>query len=116
MMNLQRIKTIRKYLTTESCAKLVVSLCMPHLYYLNFILCGLPDCTINQMQSIQKYGAKPVLGQTNYDSSTAASAELHWLPVGSCIKFRTLTMVFNCIKGDAANYLKNLLIGCPETS
>ena len=37
MLNLQRIKNIRKYLTTESCAKLVVSLCMSHLDYSNSI-------------------------------------------------------------------------------
>ena len=116
MMNLQRIKNIRKYLTTESCAKLVVSLCMLHLDYSNSILSGLPDLTINQMQCIQNYGAKLVLGKTEYDSSTAELAELHWIPVRSHIKFKTLTLVFKCIKGDAPNYLKNILIRCQETS
>ena len=81
MMNLQRIKNIRKCLTTESCAKLVVSLCMLHLDYLNSILSGLLDCAINQMQHIQNYGAKLVLGKTKYDSSTAELVELPWLPV-----------------------------------
>ena len=114
--NLQRIKNIWKYLTTESCAKLVVSFCMLHLDYWNSIISGLLDCTVNQMQHIQNYGAKLVLGNTKYDSSTAALAELHWVPVRSHIKFKTLTLVFKCIKGDAPNYLKNLLIRCPETS
>ena len=66
MMNLQRIKNIRKYLTTESCAKLVVCLCMLDLNYSNSILSGLPDCNINQMQCIQNYGAKLVLDKTKY--------------------------------------------------
>ena len=83
MMNLQRIKNIRKYLTTKYCAKLVVSLCMLHLDYSNSILAALPDFTINQIQHIQHYGAKLVLGKTKYDSSTAALLELHWLPVRS---------------------------------
>ena len=50
MLNLQRIKNIHKYLTRESCVKLVVSLCLSHLDYSNSILCGLPDCTVNQLQ------------------------------------------------------------------
>ena len=83
MMNLQRTKRIRNYLTTESCAKLVVSFCMSHLDYLNSILSALPDGTIIQMQHIQNYGAKLVLGMTKYDISTAALVELHWLPVRS---------------------------------
>ena len=69
MLNLQRFKNIRKYLTTESCAKLVVSLCMSYLDYSNSILTGLPDSTIHQMQSMQNYGAKLVLGKTKYDGN-----------------------------------------------
>ena len=116
MLNLQRIKNTRKYLTKESCAKLVVSLCMFHLDYSNSILSGLPDYTINQMQCIQNYGAKLVLGRTKHYSNTASLVELHWLPVRSRIKFKTLTLAFKCLKGDAPNYLKNLLIRCPVIS
>ena len=89
---------------------------MSHLDYSNSILSGLLDCTINQMQCIQNYGAKLVLGKTKYDGSVAVLEELHWLPVRPHIKFKTLTLVFKCIKGDAPNYLKDLLIRCPETS
>ena len=80
MIYLQRIKTIRKNLMVESSTKLVVSLCLSHLDYSNAILAGLPDKTIKQMQSIQNYGAKLVLGKTRYDSSKQALAELHCLP------------------------------------
>ena len=89
---------------------------LSHLDYLNWILSGLPDSAINHMQGIQNYGAKLLLGKTKYYSSTAVLMELQWLPVRSRIKFRTLTLVFKCIKGDAPNYFKNLLIRCAETS
>ena len=56
---------------------------MLHLDYLNSILSGLSDCTFNQIHCNQTYGAKLVLGKTKYDSSTAALAEIHWLPVRS---------------------------------
>ena len=64
---------------------------MSHIEYSNSTLSGLPDCTINQMQCIQNYGAKLVLGKTKHDSNTASL-------------------------GDALNYLKNLLIRFPVTN
>ena len=72
MLNLQRIKNIQKYLTLESYTKLVVRLCILHLDYSNSIFAGLPDCTVNQMQIIQSYGAKLVLGKTKYDVRATA--------------------------------------------
>ena len=64
-LNSQRIKSIWKYLTIESCTKLVVSICLSHIGYSNSILYGLPNSTVKQMQNIQNYGAKLVLGR-NY--------------------------------------------------
>ena len=80
MINLQRIKNTRKYLTVELSTKLVVSLGSSHLDCANSILAGLPDCTIKQMQRIQNYGTKLVLGKTRYYSSKQVLAELYWLP------------------------------------
>ena len=116
MLNLQSIKNIRKYHTTESHAKLVVSLCMSHLDYSNSILTGLPDCTIHQVQSLQNYGAKLVVVKNIYDSNMQSLATLHWLPIRSRIKFKILTLVFRCLRGHAPDYLKNFLLRCPETS
>ena len=116
MLNLQRIKNIQKYLNTESCIRLVVNLYLSHLDYSNSILSALPDCTINQMQRIQNYGTKLILGGTKYDSNTQSLAELHWLPISSRIKFKILTLVFKCLRAEAPDYLRNVLIRCPETS
>ena len=94
MLNLQRIKNVQKYLTKESCSTLVVSLCLSHLDYSNSILYSLPNSTIKQMQSIQNYGAKLVLGKTKYDSNREALEEPHWLPIKARIKFKILILVF----------------------
>ena len=100
----------------ESCTKLVVSLCISHLDYSNSILAGLPDCTINQIQRIQNYGAKLVLCKTKYESNKQALAELHWLPIKSRIKFKMLTLFFKYARQEAPDYLRNLLVRCPETT
>ena len=99
MEKLQRVKSIRKYLMVESCGKLVVSLCLPHLDYSNSTLAGLPEWTIMHMQRIQNYRAKLVLGKTRYDSSKKALQDLHWLPIRSRIKFKILTIVYKCLSG-----------------
>ena len=100
----------------ELSAKLVVSLCLLHLDYSNSILAGLPNCTIKLMQRIQNYEAKLVLGKTRYCSSKQALAELHWLHIKSRIKFKLLTVVYNWVRGDAPDYLRNLLVRCPQTT
>ena len=114
MLNLQMIKNIWKFLTRDSCMKLVVHLCLSHLDYSNSILYGLPNSTIQQMQNIQKYGAKLVLGRSKYDSNKEALAELHWLPVKFRIKFKILVFVFKCLRGEAPKYLTNLLVRCTK--
>ena len=94
----------------------MVSLCLSQLDYLNLILAFLPYCTINQVQRIQNYGVKLILGKTKYDSNTQSLAELHCLPIKSRSKFKILKLVFKCLRGEAPDYLRNLLIRCPETS
>ena len=116
MLNLQKIKNIQKYLTIESCRKFVVSLCLSLLDYSNSILYGLPKSTIKQMQNIENYGAKLVLGRNKYDSNKEALTELHWLPIKSRIKFKVLVLVFKCLKGEALEYLRNLLVRCPKSA
>ena len=82
--------------------------------YSNSILYSLPNSTIKQMQSIQNYGAKLVLGKTKYNSSREALVELHWLAIKSRIEFKILILVFKCLRGEAPSYLSNLLVRCPE--
>ena len=114
MLNLQRIKNIQKFLTRDSCTKLVVSLCLSHLNYSNSKLYGLPNSTIQQMQNIKNYRAKLVLGRGKYDSNKEVLAELLWLPIKSRIKFKILVLVFKCPGGEAPECLMHLLVRCTE--
>ena len=111
ILNLQRIKNIWKFLTRDSCTKLVVSLCLSHLNYSNSILYGLPNSKIQQMQNIQNYGAELVLSRGKYDSNKEVLAELRWLPIKSRIKFKILVLVFKCLRGEAPEYLMSLPTG-----
>ena len=114
MLNLQRIKNIWKFLDRDSFTKSVVCLSLCHLDYSNSILHGSPKSVIQQMQNIQNYAAKLVLGRSKYSSNKEALAKLHWLPIKSRIMFKILVLVFKCLRGEAPEYLMNLLVRCTK--
>ena len=81
MLNLQRIKLIRQYITKEACHTLVRGLVISHLDYSNAIFCGLPNCTIKKLERVQRIAARLICGVKKYDSITEHMKSLHWLPI-----------------------------------
>ena len=81
MANFIKIKSICKYITQEACTTLLLMLCMSHLDYLNAVLYGIPNKTLNKYQRIQNMCAKLALGKSKYDSSIESLKTLHWLPI-----------------------------------
>ena len=59
--HLRRISQIRKCLTTEATAKLIVSLILSRIDYCNSLLSGLPDSTIYTLQRVQNNAARFIL-------------------------------------------------------
>ena len=108
-INIQRISSIRNYLTIESAKQLAHSFVLPHLDYCNAILYGLPARHIKKLQRIQNWIAKVVLRRNRHESSLTALYDLHWLPISFRIQFKILTMVFKCIIGTAPEYLISLI-------
>ena len=97
MFNIQRIKYIRLYLTSEACQTLVSSLVMLHLDYTNSLFYGLPECDIGHLHRVQNCVAKMVLNRSKYESCRKAFIGLHWLSIRQWIKHKILLLVFNCI-------------------
>ena len=110
LFNYFRLKSIRRFLTLDSCTELVISLVISHLDYANGILIGIPKVDLNKLQRVQNMSAKLILGKSKYDSVTECLRTLHWLPIHRRIEFKVLTLVHNCIYGDAPSYLKNLIV------
>ena len=106
MINLQRIKAIRKILTVEATETLVCGLVISHLDYSNAILYGLPEVDIQKLQCVQNYAAKIILKKNKYDSSIGALKELHWLPINLRINHKILSLTHNCIHGKLQNTYK----------
>ena len=110
MINIQRIKLIRRYLTEDSVKTLMMGLVVSHLDYCNTVLAGLPDIDIKRMQHVQNIAAKMILQKGRMDSSTQCLKELHWLPIRCRVKYKILTLVHKCLQGSAPGYLQELLL------
>ena len=109
MLNIFRIKHIRRYLTQDTCEVLVHGLVMLCLDYCNSLYYGLPDCNLNRLQRVQSVACKLVLNRSKYDSCTECFTQLHWLPIRSRIQHKILTVVHNCLNLRPPEYLRNLL-------
>ena len=95
MLNIFRIKHIRRYLTQDACKVLVHGLVMLHLDYCNSLYYGLPDCDLNRLQRVQSIACKLVLNRSKYDSCTECFTQLHWLPIRSWVQHKILTVTIN---------------------
>ena len=109
MANFIKIKSICKYIILEACTTLLLMLCMSHLDYLNALLYGIPNKTLNKYQRIQNICAKLALGKSKYDSSTESLKTQHWLPIQQQTEFKILVLTHKCINNSAPRYLQELI-------
>ena len=109
LINIRKIRMIRKFLTREICHQLMLSLAISHLDYGNAILIGCPNTTLGLMQKVQNTAARMVLNKHHSHSATECLKQLHWLPIKSRIEYKVLTIVFKCKHGMAPKYLQDLL-------
>ena len=109
MWNLQRLKAIHPFLTTEACHTVVRRIVCSHLDYANAIFAGLPDCEISKLQRVQNIAARFALNTTWYDSPEQARHELHWLAMRARIQHKVLSLMYKSLNGMAPWYLQDLI-------
>ena len=109
MLNLHRIKVVRKNLTRTACNKLDVALVLSHLDYTNSLLGGLPKSSINKMQTVQNMAAKITLGKKKYDSTTSCLVQLHWLLIKYRIDYKIRSIVHKCLHAESPPYLARMI-------
>ena len=115
MYNLRKIKSLRKYLTSDACQTLVLSLVMSHLDYNNSALNGLPTSTLKPFIRIQNMSAKIVLNKTKFFSSKQALRHLNWLPIPARIDFKILCLVHKALYNNSTpEYIVNMFARIPE--
>ena len=69
------------------------------------LLTSLPACVMKPLQMIQHAAAHLVFNQLKRAHVTRLLIELHWLPVGARIKFKSLMLAYRVIDCSAPTYL-----------
>lgn len=107
---LYNIRKIRPYLTQYATQLLVQAMVISRLDYCNALLTGLPACAIKPLQMIQNAAARLVFNQPKRAHVTPLLKELHWLPVSARTKFKSLTLAYRVLSGEAPSYLGELIM------
>ena len=106
---LRKIGTIRSCLNENVTKTLVTSLVLSKLDYCNSLLIGLPDETINRLQTVQNNAARLIFRKKKFDHVTPLLHELHWLPVRMRIDYKVCVFCYKTINNMAPKYLSNTI-------
>lgn len=75
--------------------KLIDALITSRLDYCNSLYLGLQLSLIQHLQPVQNAAARLLSGTRRHDHITPVLANLHWLPVKSCIVLKILLYTYN---------------------
>ena len=111
MMNLElkRMRSIRPFVSVETCKRLVSSLVFSKLDYCNSLLCGVTKKNLRRLQVVQNSLARLTLKKPKIEHVTPMLKELHWLPVEERILYKTSAIIFKTLSNSAPDYLFELL-------
>ena len=96
MLNMQRLKQSRKFLTEEAAYVIAKGLIISHLDYCNSIYAGLPASTLAPLVQVQAMCSKLILGVSKYHSISECLQTLHWLPIHERVDHKILTTIYKC--------------------
>lgn len=94
-----------RYQAVRAFHQLVIS-CIDHY---NAILKGTPTCVIKPLQMVQNAAAHLAINQPKWAHTIPLLIELHWLPVVSHFKFKSLIETNRVLAASALSYLNNLV-------
>ncbi|KAJ8380528.1 hypothetical protein SKAU_G00013060 [Synaphobranchus kaupii] len=107
--NLGVVMDNRLSLSENIAVLLVQAMVLSRLDYCNSLLAGLPASAIRPLQLIQNAAARLVFNLPRHSHVTPLLIDLHWLPVMARIKFKTLVLAFQAVRGSAPPYLQKTL-------
>ena len=107
---LRQLQRSRHSLDTESAATVVHSFVASRIDYCNAVLASTLKATTNKLQWVLNAAARVVSGTHKFDRglSRLLHTELHWLDVPEWVVYKLGVMVFNCLHGQAPQYLVEL--------
>ena len=107
--HLRTIWSIRQYLNSEATEALVHALITSRLDYCNSVLYGIHRYSIKKLQRLQNCAARVIYRKSKFEHVSDLLNDLHWLRIEERIQFKLLVITFKGIRGEAPNYITNLL-------
>ena len=97
-----------------SCKQLVLSLVMSHLDYMNCLLFGVSEVSLERMQKIQNMCVRTIYRLRKFDHVSNLMYDLHWLPIKFRVRYKIILTVFKCLHNSAPLYLREMLVVRPR--
>ena len=105
--HLHQVRHIWRLLSTESAATLVHAFVTSWIDYCNVVLVGALKSVTNKLQRVLNAAAWVVSGMKKFDRglTQVLHADLHWLDVPECVKYKLCMMMHQCQDGTDPQYL-----------
>ena len=78
--------------------------------YCNYILYGLPDNSLYQLQKIQNTAARILAHLPRFSHISATLFDLHWLPIRYRIMFKMSILTYQAYHRTVPSYLCDLIV------
>jgi len=106
LLYLRQLRHIRCSLSTESATTLVHAFVTSRIDYCDVVFVGAPKSVTGKLQGVLNATARVVSGtrKFNHGLTQLLYADLHWLDVAECIKYKLCMMMRQCQDGTAPQY------------
>jgi len=101
----RQIRSIRRSLPSAALEMLITCLVHSGLDYSSVVFAGLPARDIRRLKSVLNSSIQLVTGARKYDHGTPLPRDRHWLPIAERIEHKLCTLVYQCLQGNAPQYL-----------
>ena len=107
--HLWNIHKIKGKLDFESAKTIKQALILSKVDYCNSLLLVTTLYQLDKLQCTQNMACQVVLKLRKYDRVTEPMSTLQWLCIQERIKYKVVSVMFNCLKGNAPQHLIHLL-------
>ena len=114
--HIRRLRSIRRQLSRDVTAWLVLALVLSRLDYCNAVLASLPASTLAPFHRVLHAAARLVLDLWPRDHVSLALRELHWLPIVQRINYKLCLLVYKSSLGLEPAYITNMLTPAADVS
>ena len=108
-LELRRLASIRRFLTSTATATLVSAFVLPRIDYCNSLLFGSTHDVTSHLQRIQNYAARVILRLPMSSSITAHLRSLHWISVKVRSTYKIACLCYHCHSSTAPSYVTDML-------